>query len=648
MASLKIAFRTLAKTPFITAVAILSLALGIGANAAMFSLFDQILLQNLPAQAPGELVNLAAPGPKPGSQLCNQAGSCDAVFSYPMFRDLQAADTGFSGIAGHRLFSANLARDGATVSGRGVVVSGSYFPVLGLRPALGRLLGPGDDQSIGEHYVAVLSHGYWETQLGSDPGVLNDTLIVNGQAMTIVGVAPSGFVGTTLGGRPDVFLPLSSFGLVAPWFDGFEQRRQYWIYLFGRLQPNGRLEQANTKVAIVYQGIINEVEAPLQEGMSEATLERFRAKEVVLTPGSQGQSSLHDNSTTPLTLLLSITGIVLLIACANIANLLLARGATRSQEMAIRGSLGASRWQLLGQLLTESVVLAVMGGIASLLVARWTLAALGTILPPDPAAAVTLGLRPSMVLFAAGVSLLTGLLFGMYPALHATRPDLLSGLKASAGQPTGSRGAARLRTSLVVAQLALSMALLVAAGLFIKSLLNVSRVDLGLDTQDIIAFGISPALNGYEPADTKSLFGRTEERLAALPGVGGVTAAMVPLLAGNSWGNSVRVEGFEWGPDIDADSRFNAIGPSYFSTLGIPLLAGREFTVGDDAGAPPVVIINEAFAEKFGLDPRRAVGKRMSQGGDDLDTEIVGIVQNAAGRLDRRDRLGRARRSGRR
>jgi predicted permease len=629
MANLKIAFRTLAQAPFMTAVAILSLALGIGANAAIFSLFDQILLQNLPVQAAGELVNLSAPGPKPGSQSCNQAGDCDVVFSYLMFRDLEAAQTGFSGIAAHRLLGASMARDGLTISGEAMAVSGSYFPVLGLRPALGRLLGPGDDQNIGEHSVAVLSHGYWETHLGLEPGVLNGTLIINGQPFTIVGVAPRGFTGTTLGASPDVFVPLTSYGLLAQWFDGFDERTNYWAYVFARLQPETPLERARQELNTVYQRIVNEVEAPLQEGMSEATLERFRTKELLAEAGGRGQSQVHGEAATPLTLLMAITGIVLLIACANIANLMLARGATRSAEMAIRGSLGASRRQLLGQLLTESVLLAFLGGVASLLVAWWTLRVLGTILPPEATATVSLTLRPSVVLFSAALALLTGLIFGLYPALQATRSDLINVLRSSSGQPSGSRGAARFRTGLVVAQLALSMALLVGAGLFVKSLVNISRVDLGLNSADIATFRIAPELSGYEAAESMALFARTEERLAALPGVSGVTASLVPILSGSNWGNDVQVEGFESGPDIDSNSRFNTIAPSYFSTLGIPLLAGREFLISDDADAPAVAIVNEAFAEKFGLDPRQTVGKRMSRGGDELDIEIVGIVQNA-------------------
>ena len=632
MASLKLALRTLTKTPFVTAVAILSLALGIGANAAIFSLFDQMLLRSLPVQEPDRLVNLAAPGPMFGSTSCNQAGDCDVIFSYPMFKDLEAVEGTFAGIAAHRLFGANLAHASQTIDGQGVLVSGSYFGVLGVQPALGRLLGPADDQNIGEHFLAVLSYGYWENRLGADRSVLNQTILVNGQPMTIVGVTARGFEGTTLGARPDVFVPITMRGIMAPGFNAFDNRRSYWAYLFGRLKPGVAIEQARSEINTVYQGIINEVEAPLQSGMSEATMERFRAKEILVEEGWRGQSSMHAEVATPLILLFTITGVVLLIACANIANLLLARGASRSQEMAIRGSLGASRRQLLTQLLTESCLLAVLGGIASLFVARWTLGLIASVVPAEAAGIIALELRPSMLLFAGALSIGTGFLFGMYPALHSTRPDLITIIKSTAGQPSGARAAARFRTSLATAQIALSMALLVAAGLFIKSLMNVSRVDLGLSAGNVVMFTISPVRNGYEPERSRTLFERTEAELAALPGVTAVSAGRVPLLAGSNWGTSVSVEGFEWSPDVDANSRYNQVGAGYFSTLAIPLVAGREFRQSDAGTSPKVSIVNEAFTRKFGLDGREAVGKWMSHDGaseSELDVQIVGVVQDA-------------------
>jgi predicted permease len=632
MIGLKHAVRTLTKTPFVTFVAVLSLALGIGANTAIFSLFDQMLLQALPVEDPDRLVNVSAPGPNPGSQSCNQAGDCTAIWSYPMFRDLEREQRSFTGIAGHRLFGVNLAQSGQTTSGEGLLVSGSYFPLLGVQPALGRLFGPGDDERLGEHPIAVLGYRYWENQLGADRSVLNQTILINGQPLTIVGVAARGFDGTTLGAQPDVFVPLTMRTQMNPWFNAFDNRRNYWIYAFARLRPGVSAEQATSEINMVYAPIIEEVEVPLQESMTEQTMDRFRNKRVVLAPGFQGQSSMHQEASTPLRLLFGITAVVLLIACANIANLLLARGANRAQEMAIRGSLGASRRQMLSQLLLESCLLALIGGAASLVVARWTLHMIAAGLPPEAVQSIELQLSPQMIAFAAILSLGTGVLFGMYPAVHSTRPDLVAMLKTTLGQPSGARAARRFRSGLVTAQIALSMALLVAAGLFIKSLSNVSRIDLGLNPENVVMFSVSPELNGYEGSRSADLFIELEEELAAIPGVTAVSADRVGVVGGNSWGNSISVEGFAWEPGVDANSRYNQVGPGFFSTLGMALVAGREFTTSDGDGAPEVVIVNEAFTRKFGLDGAAAVGKWMatnSTSATELDIQIIGVVQDA-------------------
>jgi predicted permease len=629
MRNLKLALRTLFKTPFVTAVAIVSLALGIGANAAIFSLFDQLLLRPLPVVEPERLVDLSAPGPKPGSQSCNQAGDCETVFSYRMFRDLERAQTALSGLAAHRAFGASLSIRGEPMTGQGMLVSGSYFPTLGLAPALGRLIGPTEDGNIGANYVAVLSYSFWASRLGADRGVLGQTIVVNGQSMTIIGVAPRDFEGTTLGTRPLVFVPITMRGVLSNGFNDWENRRSYWAYLFGRLKPGVSLAQAKAALNAVYRPIITDVEAPLQEGMSQPTLARFKARELTVEPGARGQSSVHRQARTPLIMLLSVTGVVLLIACANIANLLLARGAGRAMEMGVRLALGATRSQLLAQLLTESVLLALMGGVASLIVAKWTLGLIASLLPPDATTTLRFELQPPVLLFATALSVGTGLLFGMFPALHSTRADLVTAIRANAGQITGARGAARFRTTLVTVQIALATALLISAGLFMKSLVNVTRVDLGVKVDDIVAFGISPERSGYDSTRSQLLFERVEEALAQIPGVNGVTASLVPLLAGDNWGSDVRVQGFPSGPDVDNGSRFNEVGAGYFRTLGIRLIAGREFTPGDRIGTTRVAIVNETFAKKFNLG-RDAVGKFIGTGrGDSLNIQIIGLVQNA-------------------
>ena len=633
MRNLKLAFRTLLKTPFVTTVAALSLALGIGANAAIYSLFNEMLRRPLPVHQPERLANLSAPGVMSGSNTCNQSGNCQTVFSYPMFKDLEKSPALFSAVAAHRIFGVNIAYDKLSpLTAEGSMVSGSYFTVLGLQPTLGRLIGPADNEPVGANFVAVLSHSFWETRLGADPDVVGKTIMVNGRSMTIIGVGPREFEGTTLGTKPFVFVPISMRGLLNPGFDGFENRRNYWTYVFARLKPGVTLEQAQTAINGVFKPIILNVEAPLQEGMSAQTLARFKTKELKLEDGRRGQSSMHREASTPIFLLFVITGIVLLIACANIANLLLARAANRSMEMAVRLSLGGSRRQLLTQLLTESVALAAIGGLVSLLVAHWTLGGLASILPDDAAMIMDFSLSWPAVFFAGGISVITGLLFGLFPALHSTRPDLVTALRNNSGKLSGGRSATRFRTSLVTAQIALSMALLISAGLFIKSLANVSRVDLGLNVDNVVVFSVSPVRNGYDSTRSKALFARAEQELASLPGVTSVSAAAVPILAGNNWYNSVRVQGFNLknDPDVDRDAAFNMIAPGYFNTLGARLLAGREFTASDDIGRPSVVIVNEAFAKKFGLG-RDVVGKRMTQSDTGaLDMEIVGLIRNAA------------------
>ena len=628
---MKHALRTLWKAPSVTVIATLSLALGIGATSAMYSLYDQMILRSLPVKDPGQLVNLAAPGPKPGGNSCNQAGNCDFVFSYPMFRDLAQQQTVFTGVAAHRTFGANLSYQRQTFTGDGMLVSGSYFSVLGMQPALGRLLGPGDDQTIDQSPVVVLSHAFWRSRFNQSPAVLNDTMIVNGQALTIVGVAQEGFNGTTMGSKPQVFVPITLRGLMQPGFSGFENRRTYWAYLFARLKPGVSAAQAQTALNGPYHNIINDVEAPLQINMSEQTMTRFKARQILVEEGSRGQSNIHMEAKAPLILLLAVTAFVLLIACANVANLLLARAAARTGEIAVKLSLGASRMQLVRQLLTESLLLAVLGGIFGLVVSRLTLSFIQAMLPGEVSSTLQFVIDTRVMLFAAALTIATGVIFGLFPALHSTRPDLLSTLKGQTGQPAGARSASRFRNSLAIAQIGLAMTLLVAAGLFIKSLYNVSHVDLGMKVDNVVMFSISPNLNGYKPPQSRTLFERVENDVSAVPGVTSVSAGLVALLAGDNWGDSVAVQGFEAGPDTDTGSRYNAIGSGYFRLLGVPLISGREFTSSDTLGAPKVAIVNEQFAKKFNLG-RDAVGKRMrlnrQSGSKDLDIEIVGLVPN--------------------
>jgi predicted permease len=625
MRNITLAARMLLKTPIVTLIAVLSLALGIGANAAIFSLFEQLLWRKLPVNAPEQLANFKNPGPIPGSNSCNQAGGCDEVFSYAMFRDLEKAPSAFSGIAAHRLTSVSLSVRNEPRTGEAVMVSGGYFPVLGLRAAAGRLLTPDDDKVIGAHFVAVLSYAFWKETYGGDPAAVGQSIVVNGKSYSILGVAPEGFEGTTVGARPLVYLPISMQRTLQG-FTRLENRRSYWIYLFGRMKPDATLATASTSINSIYSPIINDIEAPLQEGMSDKTMESFRKKQIELAPGARGQSSINREARTPIVLLFSVTFVVLLIACANIANLLLARGARRATEMGVRLALGATRRHLVAQLLTESVMLALAGGLVSLLVARWTLDVVMAILPPDASSTMTFGISPGVMVFSALLSVATGIVFGLFPALHSTRGDLISSIRAGAGQIAGGRAATRFRGALVTAQIALSMGLLIMSALFLKSLVNVSKVDLGVKVEQIATFLIVPERVGYDSARSAVLFTRVEQELAAIPGVTAVTTGLVPLLSGDNWGNDAHVQGYPCLPDVDCGSRYNEIGPDYFKTFGVQLKAGREFTAADQLGGQKVAIVNEAFAKKFklGTDP---VGKFMGTSSDDtLDVQIIGLV----------------------
>jgi predicted permease len=630
MRQLTLAFRMLRKTPFVTTVAVLSLALGIGANAAIYSMFDQLLIRSLPVSAPLQLVNITAPGPMPGSTSCNQAGDCDEIWSYPMFRDLERQQTSLAGIAGHRLFGASLSIENEPSVGEGVWVSGQYFSILGVKPAAGRLISPDDDKVINSHDVVVISHNLWRDRFASRADAVGKTLIVNGRTMEIIGVTPSGFEGTTTGARPLVYVPMAMRGAfaVTP-YTGYESRQEYWMYVFGRLKDGTTMEQAAVGLNAVYGPIINEVEAPLQEGMSDQTMERFRAKKVLLAEGRRGQSGIHADAQTPLILLFSITGTVLLIACANVANLLLARGAGRATEMGVRLSLGATRKQLMSQLMTESMVLAVLGGAVSLLVAQWTMTGISMLLPAEVSSVMAFSIDTRVMLFAAALALATGFVFGLFPALHSTRPDLIAAIRAGAGQIAGGGAAAKFRTVLVTLQITLSMALLASAGLFVKSLMNVSKVDLGMQLDNVVTFALSPARVGYDTARAGVLNRRIEEELKAMPGVIGATSSMVPILAGSNWGTDVRVQGFECGPDTDCNSNYSEVGPDYFKTMQVQMVSGRDILESDIAGGTPVAVVNEAFAEKFGLG-KDAVGKYMGRRGrgDSLNVLIVGVVPN--------------------
>jgi predicted permease len=624
---LKHALWQLRLRPGLSAVVILMLALGIGATTAMFSLYHQVLLRPLPVPEPDRLVNLAARGPKPGSGFADLAfGDFGASFSFPMFRDLEREQTGFTGVAAEADFIASLSAGNRPVSGRGRLVSGSYFRVLNLRPAIGRLIGPEDEPRLGESAVAVLSYDYWQSQFGGDTKVLGETLMVNGHALEIVGVAPAGFTGTNLGTRPQIFVPATLQPSVQQVLTAnAEDRQSYWLYLFARLAPGVTLEQAASQLNGIYSGILDEVEAPMLKGqqLPPGTLEQFRARKIEFSSGARGRSNLPSTAARPLTLLLGVTVLVLLIVCVNIANLLLARGAARTGEMAIRASLGASRGRLVRQMLAESFVLIAIGGLASLAVAALVARLVTALLPGN--LGLERGLSGTAMLFAAGASVVTVLIFGLVPALRASGTNPAQAMRANAARSSGGRGAVRFRTVLTTAQIAFSMVLLVLAGLFTRSLMNVSRENIGMNVESVASFAVTPRLNGYDAQRVGALYDRIEEALAAQPGVLGVGSTWLPLLANFPQTAAFSVQDFDASNGADTIAGINVVGSGFFDALGVRLLAGRVFTDRDTATTPRVAIVNETFARKFNIG--RDAGKRLGFGvTTNYDIEIVGIV----------------------
>ena len=632
MRNVVLAFRGLARNPIVTVVAALSLGLGIGSNAAIYSIFHRMLRQDLRVPEPERLINLSAPGPKNGSSSCGSAGSCDDVFSYPMFRDLQRGKpAGIAALAGHRDLAVHVTFGENSYSQQGLLVSGTYFPTLGVQPAMGRLITPADDSIPGASPIVVLAYHFWE-KLGADPDIVGKTLIMNGKPQTIAGVVSRNFEGTTVGSRPPFFVPLVNGSDIGNGIErgSFDNRRSYWIYAFGRLTRDGTIDQARGSLNAIYKPIIQEVEAPLQRNMRDSVLAQFREKAITVTEGRRGQSDIGDDAGGPIFMLFAITGLVLLIACANIANLLMARATGREMEMAVRLSLGATRRQLVGQLLAESLVLALIGGVVSLLFASWTLKGINVLLPAEITSSLQLGVSWAAVSFAAFLSIVTGIGFGLFPAVHSTRPDLVTAMRNNSGKLAGGRAARRFRTSLATAQVALAMMLLMSAGLFLKSLWKISRVDLGVRVDPLVTFSIEPAASGYDSVRSRAIFDRVQQELSSIPGATAVTSTRVPMIAGSNWSNGVRVEGYTPQPDERTQASFNAVAPGHFRAIGVDVLAGREFTDADAVGRPRVAIVNETFARRFNLG-RNPVGKRMALGSSDtipLDIEIVGIVRD--------------------
>src|SRR4051812_24829242 len=659
---LRYAFRGLARSPLFTSVALLSIALGIGTNTAIFTLVDEVLLRRLPVKSPDQLVLFNGARNHYGS---NSGGN---MLSYPMYEDFRdnfverdapaaqatlprvslpvakgaPARTIFSGMFARRPIAMNVGVGGQTERVPGELVSGTYFQVLGVGAAVGRVITPEDDKR-GDGPVAVLSYDYWRTRFGADPKVVGQAITVNNNKLTIIGVSQAGFDGVDIGYVPSIRVPVLMKAQMTPNWDDVDNRRSRWVNVFGRLKPGVTREQAKAALQPYFHALLEqEVLEPAFSGTTSYTREEFLKGQVDLLDAAQGRSPIRQQLSQPLWLLLAIVGGVLLIACANVASLLIARATSRQKEIAVRLALGASRGRIVGQLLVESVLLAGIGGILGLAIAAWTTRFLLGFLPVSDTPHVISGSIDSRVLvFNFVLSLATGLIFGLVPALRSTRPSLAPTLKDTVGAVVGGGGSVRLRRGLVIAQVTVSVLLLIGAGLFIRSLRNLRTLDLGLKTENLIAFNLSPTLNGYTPLRSKQFEKQVFERVGALPGVTGAAFAQMGLLEGNEWDSSMSVEGYEAKPGESMNPYCNAVSPGYFKTLSIRLIAGRDFDDRDvrfDPADPKaqlpsykVAIVNESFAKHYFGD-RSPLGRHIGFGsnpGTKTPIEIVGVVKDS-------------------
>jgi len=621
----RFALRTLTHSPLFSAVAILSLALGIGANSSIFSLLDQVLYRSLAVRDPRNLVVLHVDDHSSG---WTTKDNNEAVYSYPMYQDLRDRSQTFNGMIARSGDPVSVTWNGQTERARAEIVSGNFFQVLGVPAVLGRSLTQDDDRA-GASPVILLSHDYWVRRFASDPNVVNQKVGINGHPMIVVGIAPAGFRGVLSGENPEIYAPIALKHELTPTWDGRTDRQVRWLNVLARLKPGVTAQQAQAAIATVYRPLL---EAELQQFTvrSKRVEQLILNQKIELIPAAQGINQLRSQWEKPLVALMALVGLVLLIACANVANLLLARAASRRREMAIRLALGAGRRALLRQLLIESLVVALAGGLLGLLVSLWTTTALLRILPSDATGGwISATVDGRLLVFTFALSIFTGLLFGLAPALQASRPGIASELREQrAGLASGS--GARVRRGLVVLQLALSLLLLVGAGLFARSLFNLLRVDPGFHAERLITFAIDPQLNGYTRERGFAFYHDLQERLAHLPGVAAVGGANPGPLTNSNRGSNVTVEGYQAREDENMDVSQHLVTPGYFHALGVPLVRGREAEERDMNSPAKVVVVNEAFVQRFfhGRDP---LGRKMMFGASNKrlpDIEIVGVVHD--------------------
>ena len=624
---LRYAFRQLRLRPGFAFAAITSLSLGIGANTAIFTLVDQILLRMLPVQDPQQLVQLRLDGTRPGGNW----GDGRHTFPYPTYLALREQNTVFSGMTGQRVEAVSLL-DEIGAGGAALVtvamVSGNYFDVLGVRPHLGRMLTPNDDRDLNGHPVAVLQYDFWQSQYQGRPGIVGESIRLNGVPLTIIGVAAPGFEGTNVGSPTRIFAPITMQASIVPSNPGLDDQRAAWFYPFARLKPGVSRDQAEAAMKVLYR---QRQQVELQGeyfGRFPENRTGFLQQVFSLEPGGRGDSSLRTRFEQALVVLEWLAGAVLLIACANIAGLLLARGAANQRDLAVRRAIGASRGRIVAQLFTESVLLAVVSAVAALFVGSW-LTRLMIALLPIPVDELSLSATPDVriLAFTGIVTVLTAILFGLLPAWQNSRVSPSATMREEAGSIAGGRGHMRVRKIFVGLQVGLSAVLLLGAGLFIRSLDNMRRVDLGMKSENVVTFLVRPAV-GYDGPRKVQAFGDFVRALHNLPGVVVAGANRTPLFTGGRTDGTFTVAGAE-STSAESFSFFNAITPGYFEALGIPVKAGTGFDWRDWGSGKKLAMVNDILAAKYFADGS-PLERRISQGTRTAaDWTITGVFGNA-------------------
>ncbi|MFZ0704064.1 MAG: ABC transporter permease [Candidatus Korobacteraceae bacterium] len=628
---LRYALRQLRKSPGFTLVAMSILALGIGANTAIYSLLDQVLLRSLPVKNPGRLVQLKSVGSDSG-HVSSWGGDDHLYFSYPMYRDLRDTSTVFDGMLARTPAQVGIQYHNDSKLGMAELVTGNYFQVLGLQPAMGRLIMPSDDEVQERNPVAVLSYEYWVRRFGSDRNVLNSTVSINGHPFTIVGVAPAGFKSVVVGDSPDLFVPMMMKPEVTPGWNDLDKHRSRWLNIIARLKPGESVATAEAGLEPLWKGLRQEELKEIHDH-SDKFVERFVAKsKVELLDARRGFSPLRDQIRTPLLIVMGMVVLVIVIACANLASLLLVRAAGRTREMSVRYSLGAKRSRIVQQLLMEGMLLGIGGGLLGLLLAPDLTSVLVSRMFSDPNMhPFSSGLDLRVFAFNLVVGILAGLVFSLVPALEFWRPDLTAALKQQVSTATTRQS--RIKKIFVGVQIGLSVLLLFGAGLFVRTMKNLRSVDIGFRPDHLLTFTIDPMLAGYTKDNTTSLQHRLLETMRALPGVKSVAATDDPELSGNDSGTNITVAGIPESSQDDTDVEREQVTPGYLATMDMPLVAGRAITEQDNRpDAAKVAVINETFAKKWFASPQAAIGRYYGIGGGPTaktDIQIVGVVRDS-------------------